>query len=90
MDAIDYQAKKFLFNFWRKKELGRLTRNIEGLLGLVDENMKRLQKDWGRRKVREWAETQMDVVTEPSVSEEPDPQQLLGAMRKCLRIWKVW
>lgn len=70
----------------KKKELGCLTQNIEGLLGLVDENMKRLQEDRGRRKVREWAGAHMDVVTEPSVSEEPDPQQLLGAMRKCLRI----
>lgn len=49
-------------------------------------NIKSLKKYGERRKVREWAGKHMDVVTESSVQEEADPQRLLGAMRKCLRI----
>lgn len=55
----------------------------------MDEDIKSLKMYWKRMKVREQAEKHMDAVTEPSVSEEPDPQQLLGAMRECLRIWTI-
>lgn len=89
MYAVHTKLRNFFLAFG--KEIGLSTQNVEScLLGLVDEDIKSLKKYWKRMKVSEQAEKHVDVVTEPSVSEEPDPQQLPGAMRKCLRIWTIW